>query len=94
MPLLGRDVSISGPFPAGVLLLETLHGTEMLAALYVYELGLLSQDHNIDPKAVLGEPMAVGIKLSTGEWRYFHGIVTSFAKSGNTHAHTIPNVGV
>ena len=37
---------------------------------------------------MLGEPLAVGIKLSTGDWRYFNGIVTSFSKSGNTRLHT------
>ena len=88
MALLGSDTSVTGPFPKGVLLLETLAGSEELGAPYFYELGLLSEDHNIDPKAVLGEPLAVGIKLGTGDWRYFHGIVTSFSKSGNTRLHT------
>ena len=88
MALLGSDTSVTGPFPKGVLLLETLAGTENLGAPYVYELGLLSEDHNIDFKAVLGESLAVGIKLGTGDWRYFHGIVTSFSKSGNTRLHT------
>jgi type VI secretion system secreted protein VgrG len=88
MALLGSDTTVTGPFPAGGLLLETLSGTEMLAAPYVYELGLLSLDHRIDPKDVMGEPMAVGTKLATGDWRYFHGVIASFAKSGNTHLHT------
>jgi hypothetical protein len=88
MALLGSDTSVTGPFPKGVLLLETLSGTEELGAPYVYELGLLSKEHNLDVKAVLGEPMAVAIKLGTGDWRYFHGVVTSFSKSGNTRLHT------
>jgi type VI secretion system secreted protein VgrG len=88
MALLGSDTSVTGPFPKGVLLLETLAGTEALAAPFVYELGLLSEDANLDTKAVLGKPMAVGIKLATGDFRYFHGIVTSFAKSGTTRLHT------
>ena len=88
MALLGSDTSVTGPFPKGVLLLETLAGTEELAAPFVYELGLLSTDHNLDPDDVLGEPMAVGIKLGTGDWRYFHGVVSSFAKSGTTRLHT------
>jgi hypothetical protein len=44
MALLGSDTSVTGPFPSGVLLIETLSGTETLGAPYVYELGLLSQD--------------------------------------------------
>jgi hypothetical protein len=30
MALLGRDTSVTGPFPKGVLLLETLKGREAL----------------------------------------------------------------
>jgi type VI secretion system secreted protein VgrG len=88
MALLGSDTSVTGPFPKGVLLLETLAGTEALAAPFAYELGLLSEDANLDAKVVLGKPMAVGIKLGTGGFRYFHGIVSSFVKSGTTRLHT------
>ena len=88
MALLGSDTTVSGPFPAGVLLLETLSGTEALGEPYTFQLGLLSEDHNLDPDDVLGEPLAVGFKLATGDWRYFHGLVTSFAKTGTTRLHT------
>ena len=88
MALLGSDTTVTGPFPAGDLLLETLSGTEELGEPYTFQLGLLSDDHNIDPDDVLGQPLAVGIKLGNGETRYFHGIVTSFAKSGSTRLHT------
>ena len=88
MALLGSDTSVTGPFPKGVLLLETLAGTEELAAPFVYELGLLSTDHNLDPDDVLGKPMAVGIKLGTSDWCHFHGVVSSFSKSDTTRLHT------
>jgi type VI secretion system secreted protein VgrG len=88
MPLLGRDTWVSGPLPKGVLLLETLQGREALGAPYVFELGLLSQDANIDPDDVLGMPLAVGIKLSSGKERFFHGLVTDFCKTGVTHRYT------
>jgi hypothetical protein len=73
MALLGRDTFVAGPFPKGVLLPETLAGTETLASPFVYELGLVSEKHELDAKDVLGQPMAVGTKLVTDEWRYFHG---------------------
>jgi type VI secretion system secreted protein VgrG len=82
MALLGSDTSVTGAFPAGVLLLETLFATEELAVPFTFELGLLSKQHQIDAKEVLGWPLAVGFKLNSGDWRYFHGIVTSFGKSG------------
>ncbi len=37
---------------------------------------------------VLGKPLTVHIKLNSGKYRYFHGIVTYFAKVGPTHGHT------
>ena len=88
MALLGSDSTVSGPFPVGVLLLETLSGTEALGMPYVFELGLLSEEPSLDPDDVLGKPMAVGIRLGTGAWRYFHGNVTEFAKAGISHKHT------
>jgi type VI secretion system secreted protein VgrG len=88
MALLGSDTTVTGPFPAGVLLLETLSGSEELGEPYTFQLGLLSENHTIDPDDVLGEPMAVGFKLATGGWRYFHGVVTSFAKAGTSRLHT------
>jgi type VI secretion system secreted protein VgrG len=88
MALLGSDTTVSGPSASGVLLLETLSGSEELGEPYTFQLGLLSEDPNIDPDDVLGEPLAVGFKLATGDWRHFHGVVTSFAKGGTTHLHT------
>jgi len=88
MALLGRDTSVTGPFPKGVLLLETLQGHEALGRPYKFQLGLLSQEPNLDPDDVLGKPLAVGIKLNNGDDRFFHGIVTDFSKLGTTHLHT------
>jgi type VI secretion system secreted protein VgrG len=88
MALLGSDTSVTGPFPRGVLLLETLSGAEELGVPYVFQLGLLSEDANIDPEDVLGKPLAVGVQLGSGESRYFHGVVTSFAKTGSSHLYT------
>ena len=88
MALLGRDTSVTGPFPKGVLLLETLKGEEVLGRPCVFHLGLLSKEPSIDPDDVLGKPLAVCIKLNTGEERFFHGIVTGFSKTGTTRLHT------
>jgi type VI secretion system secreted protein VgrG len=84
MPLLGRDIVVSGPLPQGSLLLETFTGTETLGLCYKFELGLLSENADIDVDDVLGQPLSIGIKLSSGKERFFHGIVQDFFKSGNT----------
>jgi type VI secretion system secreted protein VgrG len=88
MALLGRDTSVTGPFPEGVLLLETLRGKEVLGKPYEFELTLLSKEPDIDPDDVIGQPLAVRIRLNTGADRFFHGIVTDFSKVGLTNVHT------
>src|SRR6202142_3774591 len=88
MALLGRDTSVTGPLPKGVLLLETLRGIEALGRPYKFDLSLLSKEPDLDPNDVLGKPLAVGIKLGTGEERFFHGIATKFLKAGTTQLHT------
>jgi len=88
MALLGRDTSITGPLPEGALLLESLTGREALGVPYLFSLVLLSEDPNIDADAVLGQPLAVGIKLNNGGERFFHGVVTAFDKVGATRLHT------
>jgi type VI secretion system secreted protein VgrG len=88
MALLGRDTTVNGPPPAGVLLLETLSGTEELGAPFAFQLGLLAEDPKIEPSTMLGQPLSVGLKLGTGKMRYFSGVVTTFAKTGTTRMHT------
>jgi type VI secretion system secreted protein VgrG len=88
MALLGRDTEVTGPFPAGVLLLETLSGSEELGEPYTFELGLLSEKSDIASHEVLGQELSVSFKLNDDSWRFFHGVVTSFAKTGTTQRHT------
>jgi type VI secretion system secreted protein VgrG len=82
MALLGRDTVVTGPLPEGTLLLETFHGKEALGAPFTYNVTLLSEDPAIPPDAVLGQPMTIRIKLDTGAFRFFSGVVTYFAKAG------------
>lgn len=85
MALLGRDTWVKGPFGEGVeVLLETFRGEESLGRPYRYSVGLLSHDPVLDSNHVLGRPLSVGIKLETGGQRFFHGIISSFAKTGAT----------
>ncbi len=88
MALLGRDTSVDGPFPAGVLLLESLRGEEALGVPYRFELGLLSLSPDLDPDEILGRPLTVTIPLNDNGKRFFHGIVVSFAKTGHAQRHT------
>jgi type VI secretion system secreted protein VgrG len=88
MALLGRDTLVTGPLPDGSLLLETFQGKEALGAPYVYHVTLLSDDPGIPVDAVLGQPLTIQIKLDTGDFRNFNGVVTYFAKTGLSVRHT------
>jgi type VI secretion system secreted protein VgrG len=88
MSLLGRDTLVTCSLPAGTLLLESFSGQETLGKPYCYDLTLLSDDSNIAMDAVLGQPLAIRIEIQPGRYRYFHGIVTYFAKIGLTMSRT------
>jgi type VI secretion system secreted protein VgrG len=88
MPLLGRDTLVTSSLPAGTLLLESFNGQETLGKPYCYDLTLLSDDSNIAMDAVLGQPLAIRLTIQPGRYRYFHGIVTYFAKIGLTMSRT------
>jgi type VI secretion system secreted protein VgrG len=88
MALLGRDTLVTCSLPAGTLLLESFNGQETLGKPYCYDLTLLSDDSNIAMDGVLGQPLAIRIEIKPGRYRYFHGIVTYFAKIGLTMSRT------
>jgi type VI secretion system secreted protein VgrG len=73
-----------------MLRLETVRGQEMLGRAYKFHptLDCISREPGSEPDDVLGKPLAAGIKLVTGEDRYFHGVVTGFVKTSTTHLHT------
>ena len=88
MSLFGRDILVTSSLPAGTLLLESFSGHEKLAEPYRYDLTLLSGNSNIAMDEVLGQPLAIRIEIKPSRYRYFHGIVTYFAKIGLTMSHT------
>jgi type VI secretion system secreted protein VgrG len=88
MALLGRDTSITSPDKDVQFLLETFQGTEAIGRPYRYDLTLLSDNPNIPVGKVLGQSLTVCIRLDTGQSRYFHGMVSYFAKTGLTMRHT------
>src|SRR4051812_44953754 len=60
------------------LLFHRLTGSEGLSRLFEYEVELLSHQDDLDIDKILGHEMSVGLELSTGVERYFHGYVASF----------------
>jgi type VI secretion system secreted protein VgrG len=88
MALLGLETKVTGPMPEGALLLETFRGEEVLGKPFCYDLTLLSDEANIPVNKVLGQSLTVHLKLDTGDYRYFNGIVIYFAKTGLSMHHT------
>jgi type VI secretion system secreted protein VgrG len=62
----------------GDLLVESLSGDDRLGRPFEYHLNLLSQNHELEFDQVVGERVAVSLKLAKGE-RWFHGFITDFS---------------
>jgi len=79
---LDRTTVFANPMGPGPLLFYSMSGREALGQPFVYEVDLLSTDANIDLSQLLGQPASVALELNDGTIRYFHGIVTHFAITG------------
>ncbi|MET0412983.1 MAG: type VI secretion system tip protein TssI/VgrG, partial [Polyangiaceae bacterium] len=85
-PSLG-PITLQGPGWIESCAFRSMHVSEHLGALFQYELELLSDEPNHDPKAILGLPMTVAIQLGETGTRYFNGYVASLVSRGATGNH-------
>ena len=74
----GREITLSTPLAADTLLFGEMTGWDEVGGCFAYELGLLSEDINIEARDLLGRPMEVTVGPSETP-RRFHGLVTEFA---------------
>jgi type VI secretion system secreted protein VgrG len=78
-----REVSVKTALADDVLLFRSMSGTEQMGRLSEFRVQLVSTDNSVKIADVLGKPMCIELDLtSTGEMRYFHGIVTRFSSTG------------
>jgi len=77
-----RLLAIGSPLGKDKLLLSSVSGGEYLSGLFEYELELLSEDHAIDAKKLVGHPVTVGIQDKSA--RFINGYVIRMAK-GDIH---------
>ena len=85
-----RLITINSALGPNKLAVRSLSGHEEISRLFTFQLDLLSEDHAIDAKQIVGKPVALSILLSDGSSeRYFHGIVSRFAQmpSEGRYAH-------
>jgi type VI secretion system secreted protein VgrG len=82
-----RELSLSGPFADGALLVDHVTFHETLSEPFHLELDLLSPSPDLDISALVGEPLTLGIDLEAGLTRYLHGYVTRMALIGTFDKH-------
>ena len=70
------------------LLLLQVTAREEMSRPFEYVAELLSEQDDIDPTKLLGEPMTILIRLADGRTRYFHGLVSNFSYRGTEGGYT------
>ncbi|MCB2147259.1 MAG: type VI secretion system tip protein VgrG [Deltaproteobacteria bacterium] len=76
-------IAIDTPLGKDELLLARFSGIEGMSRLFEFELEMLSENHAIDFKQIIGKGVTVRIKLYDDKERFFHGIISRFSqKSG------------
>jgi len=76
-------VTLTTPFGAGVLLLDSFGGREAISELFEFELRMRSSTGGLDPTTIVGQSVTLTLQDSTGVARYLNGIVTRFLNAGS-----------
>ena len=79
-----RPVAVATPLGEDVLLFHSMTASEQLGLLFQFDLDLLSTDHAINLKDILGQNVTVRYQPTEGDARYFNGFVSRFSQAG-TH---------
>jgi len=77
-----RMVRIATPLGGEKLLIAKFQGVEKISDLFHFNLSLLSTNHGIDFKSIIGGNVTVAIRLINGEERFINGIISTFSQIG------------
>jgi type VI secretion system secreted protein VgrG len=77
-----RTFELKTPLGKDVLLLKSMHGVEAMSQPFQWKLNLLSEKNDVDPDAILGQKVSIGMSLPNGKKRFFHGFVSEFSLGG------------
>jgi len=77
-----RPIAVKSPLGKDVLLLLHLKASEELGRLSLFELELLSENHEVKLEDLLGKSVTLELERPAGKPRYFNGLVTRFSQSG------------
>jgi len=78
-----RLIAIETPLGADALLLQGFTGHEAISQIFKFDLDLLSENHTIAFKDIVGKNVTIRVTLAHDSERYFNGFVSRFAQSGS-----------
>jgi type VI secretion system secreted protein VgrG len=74
-----RLIAIDTPLGKDALLLQGFSGQEGISQLFRFQLDLLAE-RKVEPSKLIGQPVAVTLRLADGSARYFNGFVSRFVQ--------------
>lgn len=77
-----RPLEVLTPLGDTTLLLRQFHGSEQISGCFEYVLSLHSEDHDIDPNALLGNHVCIRMQCGGQPERYLDGIACEFGHTG------------
>ncbi len=77
-----RLIAIDTPLGKDVLFLQSFRSHEGISQLFHFSLELLSENHSIAFKDIVGKQVTISLHLASGEKRYWNGYVSRFACVG------------
>ena len=77
----GRFISINTPLGADALLLQGFSGRESISRLFHFSVDLLSENHSIAPKDIVGKRATISMKVLSTD-RYWNGYINRFSFVG------------
>jgi type VI secretion system secreted protein VgrG len=79
-------LSMTTPFGADELLLDSLQGTESLSQPFRFMLSMRSSSNTLEPATIIGASVTVSLAPAGGTPRFFNGIVARFLHAGSDGA--------
>src|ERR1043165_5036844 len=76
-----RPVRIGTPLGNDVLLIKSMKGWERLGRPFEYELVLLSEQHDLNYKDIIGQNVTIAVDKGKKESRYFNGYISRFSET-------------
>jgi len=78
--ILEAPITLTCAAASGRFRLQSISGSESLGTLYEYQLVLVSESHDIDLVALLGQPLTVHVPLGGEQVRHFGGVISAIRR--------------